>query len=260
MTAMDPSSQPRLEPVLRATQTAFMAALDRGPAHMPAGLFSGTPDRALLGMRVHANTVSHARLVALEDTFPKTRALLGHEKFNERSRRFLDSPGATTRPLAQIGRGFPAYLKSVGEPDVAAELAVFEWAWLTTYHAAEAGALKLGELAGLDETGLLDVVVARHPATNIGLIDAALRELLAEEIPGLTEAEALLLTRPDAEVYAWPATATMWLTMARLAEPAAIGNLFASATEPDRKDQTSPDDFMSALLALIEAGALQRVG
>ncbi|MDE2623645.1 MAG: putative DNA-binding domain-containing protein [Betaproteobacteria bacterium] len=237
-----------------------MAALDLGPAHMPAGLFADTLERALLGMRVHANTVSHARLIALEDTFPRTRALLGHEKFNERSRQFLDWPGATTRPLAQIGQGFPAYLRSVGEPDATTELAVFEWAWLTTYHAAEAVALKLGDLAGLDETDLLGVVVARHPAANIGLVCDGLRALLGEEIPGLPESEALLLTRPDAEVYAHPATAAMWWTMARLEEPNSIGNLFASATEPDRKDQPSPDDFMPALLALIEAGALQRVG
>lgn len=247
-------------PVLRATQTAFMAALDYGPAHMPTGLFAGTPDRALLGMKVHANTVSHARLVALEDTFPKTRALLGHEKFNERSRRFLDAPGATARSLAKIGQGFPTYLKAIGEPDAAVEMAVFEWAWLTTYHAAEAVALKLGDLTGLDEAALLGVVVARHPAANIGLIDQGLRDVLGEDIPGLAKAEALLLTRPDAEMYAYPATAAMWWNMAGLAEPTSIGNLFASATEPVRKEQTSPDDFMSALLALIEAGALQRVG
>ena len=245
---------------LEQTQAAVMRALDHGPEHMPEGMFAGAHARALLGMKVHANTVSHARLVALEDTFPRTRALIGHERFNEHSRRFTGLPGVTARPLALIGRDFPHFLALSGEGGVVADLAVFEWAWLSTYHAAEAPVLTLADLTGSDEAGLLDVVLARHPAANMGRICPEVCELLADEVPGLVNSCALLLTRPDAEVVANPATRAMWEIFSCLEMSDSIGNLFTVWGEPECKDQLSPDDFMPALIALLEAGALQQVG
>ena len=60
-------------PALDAAQQAMMRAIDLGPDFAPHDLFSAIPERVMLGLRVHANTISHARLVALEDTFPRTR-------------------------------------------------------------------------------------------------------------------------------------------------------------------------------------------
>lgn len=245
--------------VLEQTQSAFMQALDRGPEYMPQGMFAGSSARALLGMKVHANTISHARLIALEDTFPRTRAHIGHDRFNEHSRRFLDRPGVTARPLATIGQDFPLFLALNGETEEAADLAQFEWAWLMSYHAAEAVALALPELAGCEATTLMEVMIARHPAASMGSLDCTVRRMLDGEVPGLASADAVMLTRPEAQVLVSPATRAMWAIFARLERPSAIGNLFAVCTEPDCKEELSPDDFMPALIALIEAGALQRV-
>ncbi len=44
--------------------------------HLPDDLFAGPHERVLVGMKVHANTISHARLVALEETFPRTRDVI----------------------------------------------------------------------------------------------------------------------------------------------------------------------------------------
>lgn len=244
---------------LEQIQGTMMQALDRGPEFLPDHLFIGSNARVLAGMKVHANTISHARLVALEDTFPRTRAFIGHDQFNEHSRQFLDWPGVTARPLAQIGRDFPHFLASSGENGEAADLAVFEWAWLSTYHAPEAEPLRLADLAGIEETALTEVAIARHPAANMGRNSPVLREQLGSEVPGLDDADSLLLTRPDAEVLASAASAGMWTIFASLDTPDSIGNLLALPSEPDCKDRLSPDDFMQALIALLEAGALKRV-
>lgn len=245
---------------LEQTQAAMMWAIADGPAHLPDALFRGHRTRALLGMKVHANTISHARLVALEDSFPRTRALLGHETFNELSRRYLDWPGVAAHPLTQIGRDFAAFLGAVGEPSASADLAAFEWAWLDAYHAAEAPVLALADLADIGEDALLDIVLMRHPAARLLHLNRAVHEIIGGEVPGLADAHATLLTRPEAQVLVSPATTAMSATFAQTDKPVSICNLLESCAECECKDQPPADDIMAALIALMEAGALKRVG
>lgn len=237
-----------------------MRALDLGPAYLPEELLVAGRMRALLGLKVHANTISHARLVALEETYPRTRALLGHEKFNEHSRRFLDRPGATAHALARIGEDFAAFVDATGEARAAADLAVFEWAWLEAYHAAEAPVLALADLAGIDEGALLDIMLARHPAAHLLHLDRAVHWLIGDEVPELCDAHAILLARPHAEVLVSPATSRMSAIFEQLEAPVSICNLFEACAEPVPGDQPPPVDIMPALIALLEAGALRRVG
>jgi len=51
--------------MLERQQAAIAATLLRGPAHLPADLLAGGDAAVMRGLRVHANTISHARLVAL---------------------------------------------------------------------------------------------------------------------------------------------------------------------------------------------------
>ena len=92
--------------MLERDQAAVAATLMRGPDHLPPTLFAGDAAAVLRGLRVHANTISHARLVALEASFPRTRAYLGEGEFNRLSRAFLDSGGAAGRSLTDIGATF----------------------------------------------------------------------------------------------------------------------------------------------------------
>ena len=132
--------------MLEREQAAIAATLLQGPDHLPAGLFAGEDAAVLRGLRVHANTISHARLVALEETFPRTRAHLGDADFNRLSRIFVEAGGAEGRALSDIGRDFPGWL----DDPLAADVARVEWAWLESYHAAEAPPLRLADLAGRD--------------------------------------------------------------------------------------------------------------
>lgn len=245
--------------MLETIQNAFMAALDRGPAHMQFDLFAHTAERALLGMKVHANTISHARLVALEDTFPRTRALLGDGRFNRISRDYLERSGVAALGLNSLGRDFPLHLAVVGRVDEAADLAGFEWAWLTSYNAADAPALALAELAELGAEELLTVVLARHPAALLGPTSGAVCRELSSELPELASADSILLTRPNSSVVARGIDLATAILFRKLGEPRSIGNLFDLCNEPANGLCAAQDRFMPALIDLIDTGAVQKV-
>jgi hypothetical protein len=232
---------------LEQLQRSMIAAIDHGPDHIAQAVFLGGRAAALRGFAVHANTISHARLVAIEDSFPRCRIRLGHGEFNRLSRRFVELPQAAGEPLASIGRHFPSFVSGSGHGGAAA-LAAFEWAWLEAYHAGEADALSLADLAGLAEEDLLQTIVARHPAARLA---GAVRDKdLEAEAPGLGDAHAILLTRPEAEVRIGPANAMMALQFECLEVPQPICNLLACGSE------LHGEDSLQALIAMLEAGSL----
>lgn len=232
--------------MLERQQAAIAATLLRGPSHLPPSLFAGDDAAVQRGLRVHANTISHARLVALEETFPRTRAYLGEEEFNRLSRRFVEEGGAERRSLNDTGAGFADWL---GDPR-ATDLARVEWAWLESYHAADARALAFADLIGLDETELLALPVRRHPAAHIVALTSDAAPLADPAFAADTR--VLLVTRPDAEVrlFAIEPVAAAALGMAE--EIAPVGNLIAHLAEQH-------PDGGAAIAALIETGAFERV-
>lgn len=231
---------------MREGQAAIAATLLRGPEHLPVDLFAGDDAAVLRGLRVHANTISHARLVALEDSFPRTRDYLGDGEFNRVSRAFLDGGGAQGRSVAKIGAGFPDWL---ADP-LAADLARVEWAWLESYHAADAPALTLAELAALDEAALLARVVRCHPAVRVVTLSSAAAPLVD---PGFARGvRALLVTRPDVEVRLAAVDGADVAALAMATERAPLSNLIAHLAE------LHPSGG-GAVAALIAAGAFERV-
>lgn len=244
---------------LDSGQSAMMAALDHGPAHLPAELFAGSPERVLAGMKVHANTISHARLVALEETFPRTREHIGHDRFNEHSRLFLLQPGVTAQPLTQIGAGFEQFLIDEGEAAGAADLARFEWLWLTAYHAAEAEPLALDVLTSLAPDELLEHTIVRHPAAIVSRFDPLVHQVIGAEVAGLGAAEAIVIARPQAQVLVSPASALMAQLLAEAKNPVTIGNLLMQTGESMDNNEAAVAAIMQALAALINAGAIARL-
>jgi hypothetical protein len=231
---------------MREGQAVIAATLLRGPEHLPADLFAGDGAAVLRGLRVHANTISHARLVALEDSFPRTRDYLGDGEFNRVSRAFLDGGGAQGRSVAKIGAGFPDWL---ADP-LAADLARVEWAWLESYHAADAPALTLAELAALDEAALLARVVRCHPAMRVVTLSSAAAPLVD---PGFARGvRALLVTRPDADVRLVAVDGAEVAALAMATERAPLSNFIAHLAE------LHPGGG-GAVAALIAAGAFERV-
>lgn len=227
-------------------QAAIAATLLGGPAYLPAGLFAGDDAAVLRGLRVYANTISHARLVALEESFPRTRGYLGEAEFNRLSRIFIDTGHARCRSLGNIGAAFPDWL---ADP-LAADLARVEWAWLASYHAADAQALSFADLAGSDEATLLRLAVRRHPAVRVARLASAAASLID---PGFApDVGALLVTRPEAQVRLSAIHPAVAATLDMAGEFSPFGNLIAALAE------THPDGG-AAVALLIGAGAFERV-
>ncbi len=227
-------------------QRQMQAVLAHGPVALPPGLFEGAPERVILGLAVHANTISHARLVAFEESFPHTRTLLGEGPFNELTRAALDEGIGTGEPRATIGRAFPAWLEARGGPQSAVALARFELAWLEAFHAAERDALTVEALAGRDETALLSTRIAAHPATRLCTATPEIWQALGAE--SVAEPH-VLITRPDADVAAHPASEALALLFDQL--PATIETALTAMG-----DAYPEADLAATFSALVAAGAI----
>lgn len=241
---------------LESTQNAVMQALDHGPAYLPDGLFAGCPERVLAGMQIHANTISHARLVAIEDTFPRTREMLGHGRFNVMSRFFLQEPCVTAASLADIGEAFPRFLHDAGESSGPVDLARFEWLWLQAYHAADAVPLALDVLTALAPEALLEHRLTRHPAASAKSFLPLVHDFIGAEFSGFGDAEAILIARPWSDVLVSPASALMADVLEKAENSVTIGNLLAPIDEGADDAAAHVDAIMHALAALVAAGAI----
>jgi hypothetical protein len=237
--------------LLEQAQANFIATINEGPDALDHCLFAGPIDRVLLGLKAHANTISHARLVALEETFPLTRQALGEEPFNQLSRAYVETAAARAFDSNAIGKGFAEFLVEGGAGPSNAELAAIEWAWLKSYHAVEALPLGLPDFAGLTEDQLLRFAVRAHPAAHMISITAPLSDQLAEITAVIANPAAILAIRPEAEVRLVPLDAATVAVFAASKKASTLGNLLALAAEqPDITDPSGP------VITLLGAGAL----
>jgi hypothetical protein len=239
---------------LEAAQANFIATINNGPVVLDPALFDGPIDRVLLGLKAHANTISHARLVALEQTFPLTQEALGGEQFNRLARHYVETPAARACDANVIGQPFPHFLTTSPTDPAIAELANIEWAWLESYHAAEASPLSPADLTELDEASLLALPVALHPSARLLPIAHPLAEPLGE-LSGL-RTFAILTLRPEAEVRLVPLDPTqVAILRAAQQKDATLGNLLSAAIE-----QVNNTDPAEPVMQLIGAGALVKKG
>lgn len=241
-------------PSLEQVQLSMMTVLDHGPDHLPAELFKGSRAEWLRGMKIHANTVSHARLVALEDTFPRTRECLGHDVFNQLSRQYVEQAGVAGFALDRIGNLFPEFLEDQQIDEALPDLARVEWAWLESFHAAEAAPLQLADLAGLGENSILEVGIRLHPSVRtVGFGNPPHQSLIAE-IPDIADAAGVLIARPHEQVLLSPLNAAQMTAIGHASAPTTICNLFAVMGE-----QVDDTELLPILISLIETGALTRI-
>jgi hypothetical protein len=235
---------------LAETQGNFIETINDGPDVLNPALFAGPVNRVLLGLKAHANTINHARLVALEETFPLTRQEMGEAAFNQLSRHYVDTEEARAADANHLGRDFADFLNRHGARAAIVDLANIEWAWLESYHAADAAALTLADLTDIDETTLLEMGVALHPSARIITIHAPLASAL-EGYAGQQPA-AILTIRPDTEVRLIALDQFQADLLAQAGQQnCTFGNLLALTLE-----QTAELAPLEPILHLIGAGAL----
>lgn len=222
-------------------------AILSGPDAVPDATFVEGGDRLLMGFAAHANTINHARLVALEETFPRCRSAMGDAAFNQISRAYVDSGIAGSRPLASIGHDFADWLAGQSGHGVMAMLARAEWAWLESYHAADASALTLTEISAMDEATLLGLGVRSHPAARLFPIDAEAAAPL-----GVTgQSGWLFITRPDADVLVHDAPAVAPLFWPELFQGTTMAKLIQHLVA-----QAPDSDPVATMIATVAAGAV----
>ncbi len=231
-------------------QNNFIDTINDGPTRLDPRLFDGPVDRIMLGLKAHANTINHARIVALEDTFPLTRQYIGNEEFNRLARNFAESEIARASDNNHIGLRFPYCLGDAAT----IELAQIEWAWLESYNSAEATAITLPELGGLDQAQLLALPIATHPSARLVPISSPLA-LAVENLAGM-QPSAILTVRPENEVRIVPLNPVqMTVCIASAEKNAVLGNLLAIAIE-----QAGEQAPLEPIFHLIGAGALIKAG
>ncbi|WP_181883632.1 DNA-binding domain-containing protein [Sphingorhabdus pulchriflava] len=238
-------------PSLADAQRNFIATVNEGPDALDARLFAGTPERIILGLKAHANTISHARLAALEESFPLTRAEMGETPFNALCRDFVETTPAKTSDLAHIGRHFASFLQNSNIPAAISDLATIEWAWLESYHAADRTPLTLEAVSAMAEADLLALLVELHPAARLHVLHAPLTASLAHLASETDMPRAILVVRPEAEVRLLAIDARTLQCAEKCQRTTTIGNLLALASELG--DDTDP---IGPVLTLIGAGAL----
>jgi hypothetical protein len=216
--------------------TGMHQALRFGPGYCPPDLFDGSVPAIVRGLKVHANNISHARHVALEETYPRLIRLMGLEAFHAVAEVFLERDRVTSRPLDAIGEGFAQLLGDSSHRN----LARAEWAWLESFHAAEAGALTLAELAALDPEALIAARLALHPAARRIVLEDPYWLAWDNAMPG--EGNILLLTRPESEVLVRRVDEAAERVLSLLSTSCPAGDL--SGASP------------TTLITLIDAGAV----
>jgi hypothetical protein len=241
-------------PPLANAQNDFIRTINDGPDALNPSQFAGPIDRIFLGLKAHANTISHARLTALEHTFPRTRAALGDASFNQTSRDYCETAAAHACDSNLLGMAFVEYLAGKIDDISILDLARIEWAWLESYHAADAQPLLLSALHMLDQAAMLALPIAAHPSAQIIKLGAPLHSALSE-IGHDDTASTLLICRPEAEVKLLLVNDLTAAIFNAAKNNAAMSNLLSLAIE--LSDESAPLD---PILKLIGAGALVTTG
>lgn len=235
---------------LKNSQKNFIDTINQGPDALDVNLFEGPIDRIILGLKAHANTISHARLIALEETFPMTRESIGEDIFNRLSREFIALDDVKMRDNGQLGENFSAFIAQNDIKAADADLAMIEWLWLESYNAQDAAPLTLAMLSEFDEETLLSQKVTWHPSARLVPLQDHIAEALSELRDIIEMPAAILIIRPDVEVNLLPIDAITSQILSEAKNITPLSNLLEIASEAG--DIENP---LQPLLTLIGAGA-----
>lgn len=135
-----------------------------GRLFVDAPIFSAST--ATRGYAIHARNVRNSLVLALEQSFPVVRALVGDAFFVEAARCFVSNSPPTKSWLTAYGRGFPEFLSAYQPASTLpylADIAELEWARIRAAFSDDAPAIDLRALTLLSPNALMELVVNLHP-------------------------------------------------------------------------------------------------
>lgn len=248
------------------TLTAFAAALSDPERALPPGL--AVRRGADLGRRfaVYRNNLAVGLIDALRAGFPVTERIVGRDFFRSMARAFAAGHRPESPVLLEYGAAFPGFVAGF-EPAASLPylegVAAVEAARSRSYHAADAPALGIAELADLlAESGGDDLLAARvvpHPAALLVASRFPVAAIWAAHqgdgpIPGFAgpwQPETVLVTRPAFAVRVRSLDPAGGVFAAALLAGASVGDAGALALRDDGGFEAG-----GALVSLVEAGAV----
>jgi hypothetical protein len=248
------------------TMRAFAAALDDPSAATPVMTRGriGAPDARRFA--VYRNNVAVGLIGALEARYPVSRRIAGDDLFRAMARAFAHAHKPRSPVMIAYGEDFPefaaAYLAAAeAGPGLAglADVARFENAWVEAYHAEDAAAATVGELAGLSPDCLPGARVAFHPAARLlrfatpaASVWASAQSSDDQAAPTAGIAEDALITRPDCDVRVRVLPPLAYDFALRLREGATLIEAAGSLNDPTF-------DLGTHLVGLVDSGAVASI-
>ncbi|HZZ60227.1 MAG TPA: DNA-binding domain-containing protein [Roseiarcus sp.] len=268
-----------------STLAAFASALCDPAAPPPAATRGrkGAPDARRFA--VYRNNVAVGLIGALEARYPVVRRMVGPEAFRAMARAFVAAHQPRSPVLIAYGEAFPDFIEAMGvEAGLGplADVARLENAWVEAYHAEDAPAVTLADLAALEAEDLPDARVALHPAARLLSFASPAASIWASRqngaepapppdtpstdpralrpggraVPLARNAEAdrgedVLVARPEADVSIRILPTAGYVFAKRLEEGATLAE--AAAALPD------PHAFGTHLVGLVAAGAVASI-
>lgn len=246
-----------------ASLAGFAHAM-RDPSHPPPpGL--AVPGAADVAQRfaIHRNNFRHTLTVALAESFPVVRALVGADFFGGLARAYMTARPPRSPILLEHGRGFPDFVAGFAPADdvpYLADVAELEWLRLHAFHAADAELADPAALASLAPPRLAGARVRLHPSAAWRRSRFAAHSLWqahqyaeAERDAALaaldtTSPEDTLVLRDGAEVRALRLPPGGWAWLTALAADAPLGDALEAAAHDS--PHAAADDLLRLLLRL----------
>lgn len=236
-----------------ATETDFAGALLDPDRAIPSGVTSHTRERPEKRFAVYRNNVTVSLANALRARFPVIEKLVGEEFFFAMAAVYVRECPPRSPILSVYGDDFPGFLERfppMAEFAYAPDVARLEAARTRAYHAADAMALTMEALSGIDPASIgglrvelhpsAQIVRSRHPIVTIWAMNSGEMELAPTDI-GVPE--DALVARPNDTVTVTglaPGVAAFLLALRD-------GQTFADAAA--RAFAEAPDFDLTAILA-----------
>jgi hypothetical protein len=215
----------------------------------------GAPDSRRFS--VYRNNVAVGLIGALEARYPVSRRIAGDDLFRAMARAFVRATKPRSPVMIAYGVEFPEFLGGCdGVDPCLADVARLENAWVEAYHAEDAAAATVAELAAQSPDCLPAARIAFHPAARLlrfatpaasvwaSAQDGA--ELAASKRAG---AEDALITRPDCDVRVRVLPPLGYDFALRLREGATLIEAALAMNDAEF-------DFGAHLVGLVESGAV----
>jgi len=243
------------------TVAAFAANLF-APGATPAFTHGrdGAPDRRRF--QVYRNNVAAGLIGSLEGRFPVVRRLVGDGFFKAMAGAYVALHKPSSAVLIRYGGDFPDFIAAfepARELPYLADVARLENGWVEAYHAAEAKAVTLADLAAFPGERFADLAFEFHPAARLLSFAHPAASIWAghqgEGEPRPPEhwaPEEALIARPEADVTLTRLPPGGYAFAATLKAGQALGDAAGPLAEAGA-------DVGAHLVGLIEAGAISRI-